>query len=120
MPSPAVRRGLRIAFGLALVVGGLLHGSGYGVVVPLVKDVANDARVIFPALWLGYGWHYVALGLVVLVAGADWRLLGIATLVALVDAGTHIYWFGKSPSEIMLFTIAAFGLAAMWAHREPA
>jgi hypothetical protein len=59
--SSTLARNVRIAFGLSLVVGGLLHGSGYGAVVPLVQDVGNDAKVIFPALWVGYAWHYLML-----------------------------------------------------------
>ena len=73
MPTSSSRaRALRIALGIALIAGGLLHGTGYSVVVPLV------------------------------------------------DGGTHVAYFGYSPSEIMLFTVAAIGAAATWAARDEA
>lgn len=116
--SASMTRNLRVAFGIALVVSGLLHGSGYGAVVPLVRDVGNDARVIFPALWVGYAWHYVVLGLIVLLAGGGQRLLWLVTLIALVDALTQMKYFGYSPSEMVLLVVTALGAAAAWAHRR--
>ena len=119
MPSPSrLTRNMRVAFGLSLVIGGLLHGSGYGAVVPLVQDVGNDAKVIFPALWIGYAWHYVMLGLIVLVVDGGWKLPALAAIVALVDGVTQVKYFGFSPSEVILFTIAALGVAAATVQRE--
>ena len=116
--SVSLARNLRVAFGVALIVAGLLHGSAYGAVVPLVRDVGNDARVILPALWVGFGWHYVALGLIVLFAGGGQRLLWLVTLIALVDALTQMKYFGYSPSEMILLVVAVSGAAAAWAHRR--
>ena len=119
MPSPSrLTRNMRVAFGLSLVIGGLLHGSGYGAVVPLVQDVGNDAKVIFPALWIGYAWHYVMLGLIVLVVDGGWKLPALAAMVALVDGVTQVKYFGFSPSEVILFSIAALGVAAATVQRE--
>ena len=118
--SPALTRNVRIAFGLSLIVGGLLHGSGYGTVVPLVQDVANDARIIFPALWVAFAWHYLMLGLIVLVVDGGWKLPMLAALVALVDGVTQAKYFGFSPSEVILFIIAALGVAAGTLRRERA
>lgn len=121
MPSSLLARRLRIAFGLALVAAGLAHGTGYTPVTALVADVSNDAKAILPALWVGYGWHYVALGLIVLLAGRNARLLWLATLVAVVDGSTHVAYFGYSPSEVMLFGVAAIGAVAAWTQpRTPA
>ena len=103
-------RNVRIAFGLSLIIGGLMHGSGYGTVVPLVQDVGNDARVIFPALWLGYAWHLVMLGVIVLLVDGGWRLPALVALVTIGDGLTHIAYFGYSPSEVLLCTIATLGL----------
>ena len=117
-PSSTLARNVRLAFGLSLIIGGLLHGSGYGAVVPLVQDVGNDAKVIFPALWVGYAWHYVMLGLIVLVVEGGWKLPVLAALVVLVDGVTQVKYFGFSPSEVILFTIAALGVAAGTLMRE--
>jgi len=111
-------RNVRIAFGLSLVIGGLMHGSGYGTVVPLVQDVGNDARVIFPALWLGYAWHLVMLGVMVLLVDGGWMLPALVALVAFGDGLTHVAFFGYSPSEVLLFTIATLGIAAAWLRRR--
>jgi hypothetical protein len=116
--SPLLARNMRLVFGASLIIGGLLHGSGYGAVVPLVQDVGNDAKVIFPALWLGYAWHYVMLGLIVLVVDGGWKLCALAALVALVDGLTQVKYFGFSPSEVVLMTIAALGAVAASLLRE--
>jgi len=118
MPSPALRRNLGFAFGIALIVGGVLHGSGYATVVPLVRNVDNDVKVIFPALWVGFAWHYLIFGLLALSAARSRPLLGLLTVVPLVDGITQVVYFGYSPSEIVLFTIAALGTAATLAHRD--
>ena len=117
-PSSTLARNVRIAFGLSLIIGGLLHGSGYGTVVPLVRDVGNDAKVIFPALWVGFTWHYLMLGLIVLVVDGGWKLPVLAALVALVDGVIQVKYFGFSPSEVILFTIAALGVATGTLLRE--
>ncbi len=111
-------RNMRLAFGLSLIVGGLMHGSGYSAVVPLVQDVGNDAKVIFPALWLGYAWHLVMLGVIVLLVDGGWMLPALVALVALGDGLTHVAYFGYSPSEVLLFTITTLGIAAGWARRR--
>lgn len=111
-------RNVRIAFGLSLIIGGLMHGSGYGTMVPLVQDVGNDAKVIFPALWLGYAWHLAMLGVMVLLVDGGWMLPALVALVAIGDGLTHIAYFGYSPSEVLLFTIATLGIAAAWLRRQ--
>ena len=117
-PPPTLFRNVRIAFGASLILGGLLHASGYGAVVPLVQDVGNDAKVIFPALWVGFAWHYLMLGLIVLVVDGGWTLPMLVALVALVDGVTQVKYFGFSPSEVILFTITALGVAAGTLRRE--
>lgn len=110
--SATLARNVRIAFGLSLIIGGLLHGSGYGAVVPLVQDVGNDAKVIFPALWVSYAWHLLMLGLIVLVVDGGWKLPALVAMVAFVDGVTQVKYFGFSPSEVLLFTIATLGIVA--------
>ena len=58
------------------------------------------------------------LGLIVLVVDGGWKLPVLAALVALVDGVTQVKYFGFSPSEVILFTIAALGVAAGTLMRE--
>jgi hypothetical protein len=54
----------------------------------------------------------------VLLVDGGWMLPALVALVTIGDGLTHVAYFGYSPSEVLLFTIASLGIAAAWLRRR--
>ena len=94
-----------------------LHSTGYEAITRFARQGPEELRALAPALWLGFSFDLVVLGLVVAVIAARPSktgrvILGIAALCPISAAGLQVMFLGFIPPTALLLAVGGMTLVA--------